>query len=248
MRTNSSSGDPVRSALSHSIPIIVGITPFAIAYALLGASAGLMPGELVAMSMLVFAGASQMVAVTMLQEAAVPVALVVVTTALINLRHLLMGVSMAPHLSGTPRRLQAAAAFFMIDESYALAMNRMQRFGFDLRYYFTCGAVFFTGWSLLTGIGIAFGRLIADPFALPLDFIMPATFLVLVMPFLTSWPSVLAGATAAVAAVVGALFLPGHWYIVIAAVIAAGVGSAAETVAARGTAVRQQSSGADGAR
>ena len=221
-------GGPMRTALSHSIPIIVGITPFAVAYALLGVSVGLLPAELIAMSIIVFAGASQMVAVTMLQDPAVPVTLIIVTTALINLRHLLMGVSMAPHLRGAPRGVQAAAAFFMIDESYALAMNRMQRFGFDMRYYFTCGAVFFFGWSLLTGVGIAFGRLIADPFALPLDFIMPATFLVLVMPFLTNWPSILAGITAAVTAVLGALFLPGHWYIVIAAVVAAAVGVATE--------------------
>ncbi len=247
MKNNRGAGDPVRTALSHSVPIIVGITPFAVAYALLGLSVGLSPGELIAMSMLVFAGASQMVAVTMLQEPSVPVALIVVTTALINLRHLLMGVSMAPHLRGASRGLQAAAAFFMIDESYALAMNRMQRFGFNVRYYFTCGAVFFSGWSLLTGVGIVFGRFIADPFALPLDFIMPATFLVLVMPFLTDWPNILAAAAAALTAILGALFLPGHWYIVIAAVIAAAVGAAAEGVMTRGT-VEIGTEGANNAR
>ena len=217
-----------RLALSHTLPIIIGVTPFAIAYAVLGSAVSLQPLEIIAMSMIVFAGASQMVAVTMMQDPAVPMLLLVVTVALVNLRHLLMGVSMAPHLRHTSRPVQAAVAFFMIDESYALSMNRMQRFGFDIRYYFTCGAVFYIGWNALTAMGVYFGSLISDPFALPLDFVMPATFLVLVMPFLSQWPNILAALTAAVAAVLGALYLPGYWYIVIAAVLAAAVGAAVE--------------------
>lgn len=228
MHHQSGADSPTRLALSHTLPIIIGVAPFAIAYAVLATAGGMLPLEIVAMSMIVFAGASQMVAVTMMQDPAVPALLLVVTVGLVNLRHLLMGVSMAPHLRHTSRLLQAAVAFFMIDESYALSMNRMQRFGFNMRYYFTCGSVFYIGWNTLTVIGVFFGSLISDPFALPLDFVMPATFLVLVMPFLSQWPNRLAALTAAVSAVLGALYLPGHWYIVIAAILAAAVGATAE--------------------
>lgn len=238
MHHQSGAHSSVRLAFAHTLPIIIGVTPFAVAYAVLGSAVGLLPLEIIAMSMIVFAGASQMVAVTMMQDPTVPMLLLVVTVALVNLRHLLMGVSMAPHLRHTSRVRQAAVAFFMIDESYALSMNRMQRSGFDVRYYFTCGAIFYVGWATLTTLGVFFGSLISDPFALPLDFVMPATFLVLVMPFLSQWPNILAALTAAVAGVFGALYLPGHWYIVIAAVLAAAVGAAAEGWLERRTATR----------
>jgi predicted branched-subunit amino acid permease len=79
------------------------------------------------MSALVFAGAAHFTAVSMWGQAGG--GLIVVTTLMINLRHLLMGASMAPHLKGLPVRWKALLAFGLVDESYALAISRYLRGG-----------------------------------------------------------------------------------------------------------------------
>ena len=48
-----------------SVPVMLGFIPVAIAFAIMASSAGMTRGESVAMSVMVFAGASQMMAVSM---------------------------------------------------------------------------------------------------------------------------------------------------------------------------------------
>ncbi len=97
-------------ALRTAAPILVGHWPFAIAYVLVGRGAGLEAGELLLMSATVFAGASsQLIVVTMMREGIFAVGVLTATTLLVNLRHLLMGASLAPHLERHRFSVQALA-------------------------------------------------------------------------------------------------------------------------------------------
>jgi len=89
----------------------------------LAVQAGLRPLEVWGMSLLVFAGASQFVAVPMLAAGASPLA-IVLTTYVINMRHYLMAATLAPAFCGFPRRWLALVAHWINDESFAIAVAR----------------------------------------------------------------------------------------------------------------------------
>lgn len=104
-----------------------------------------------------------------------------VAVVVVNARHLLYGVSLAPHTRGWSTRTRGAGAFLLADPVYALAIARFERpdhGGSDtdrLGYYTAVGLTCWTGWLLLTGAGgLLAGAL---PTALPLHLAAPLTFL-----------------------------------------------------------------------
>lgn len=223
-----SAAPKLQSAIRDSLPVIVGVVPFGLACGIMGITVGLTPLETVLMSALVFAGASQFVAMTMLSAGPAGWGLIVLTTLLINLRHLLMGASLAPHMNRLPMPIQALLAFGMVDETYALTMDRVRQKGYDPGYQLGCNLSLYLAWVASTAVGAGMGGRIDDPLAWGLDFAMPATFLVLLMPRLADRTGVLVCALAAVISVTGAMYLPGKWYIIIACLAASAAGGLLE--------------------
>ncbi len=215
-------------AVRTAAPILVGHWPFAIAYVLVGRGAGLEAGELMLMSATVFAGASQLIVVTMMREGVFALGVLTATTLVVNLRHLLLGATLAPHLERHRFSTQALVAFFLIDESFALTMSETESRGFRLRYFFSAGVLFYANWLTAALVGIALTDLIGDPKALPLDFVMPATFMVLVIPFLRDRAGRIAAGSAAIVSLLASLLMPGYWYVAAAAIAAVAAGILAE--------------------
>jgi 4-azaleucine resistance transporter AzlC len=217
-----------RAGVRDSLPVIVGIVPFGLACGIMGVTVGLTPLETVLMSALVFAGAAQFAAITMLGVGPVGWGMIVLTTLLINLRHLLMGASLAPYMSRLPLSVKALLAFGMVDETYALTMDRVRQKGYDAGYQLGSNLSFYVVWVTSTAAGAHLGERIANPLAWGLDFAMPAMFLALLVPRLTDRTGVTVCAIAAVVAVLGALYLPGKWYIIIACLAASVAGGLLE--------------------
>lgn len=217
-----------KSGVRDSLPVLVGLVPFGLACGIMGITVGMTALETVLMSALVFAGASQFVAMTMLGAGAAGWGLIVLTTLLINLRHLLMGASLAPHMNRLPVPVQALLAFGMVDETYALTMDRVLQRGYHPGYQLGCNLSFYIAWIASTLAGVCLGERIADPLGWGLDFAMPAMFLALLMPRLADKTGALVCALAAVVAVAGALYLPGKWYIIIACLAASAAGGLLE--------------------
>ncbi len=203
-----------------SIPLIVGVIPFGITCGIMALTAGLTIGETLFMSMFVFAGAAQFIAITMLGAGVSGWGLIVFTTLLINLRHLLMGASLAPYIIRFPIFLQAFLSFGMVDETYAVIMDRIQKKGYNVDYQMGANIAFYSSWVLATAVGVLLSGYISDPLAWGLDFAMPAIFLAMLVPRLISPTALAVCGTAAVVAVLGALYLPGKWYIIIACLAA----------------------------
>lgn len=216
-----------RTGIRDSLPVLVGVVPFGLACGIMGITVGMTAMETVLMSVLVFAGASQFVAMTMLGAGAAGV-LIVLTTLLINLRHLLMGASLALHMNRLPIPVQALLAFGMVDETYALTMDRVRQNGYHPGYQLGCNLSFYIAWIASTVVGVSLGERIADPLAWGLDFAMPAMFLALLMPRLADKTGALVCALAAVVSVAGAMYLPGKWYIIIACLAASAAGGLLE--------------------
>jgi len=217
-----------RRGAADTLPILLGVVPFGIAFGVVGLTVGLTPAETILMSLAVFAGAAQFISITMIGMGVTDFALIVFTTLLINLRHLLMGASLAPYLTGLSLTRQAVLAFGMVDETYAITMDRIARAGYSDSHQLGANAAAYLAWFLATVAGVLAGEYIPDPLAWGLDFAMPATFLAMLVPRLTSKTSLAVCLAAAVVAVGAALALPGKWYIILAALAAILVGGLLE--------------------
>ena len=107
------------SGLKAGLPVLFGFVPVGIAYAVLASQAGFSPLETMLMSMTVFAGASQIMAVGMYAQGAGIVA-IAITTFILNLRHLIMSTCVMNRMKGTSTTLRLLASFFVTDESFAI--------------------------------------------------------------------------------------------------------------------------------
>jgi 4-azaleucine resistance transporter AzlC len=213
-----------RSGFAAALPLWLGAAPFGVIYAVSALAAGLSPAQVVAMSLLVFAGAAQFTAVGMFAAAAAPAA-IVMTTLVVNARHLLLAASLAPYLRriGPWRRLLLAAQ--VTDESYALTARRFLDGSGSPAYMLGTNLSIYLVWQSSTAVGLLLGQALPNPAAYGLDLVFPLTFVGLLVPLLRERTSRRVAAAAALLSVAGALLLPGSWYILIA-----GIGASALTL------------------
>jgi 4-azaleucine resistance transporter AzlC len=212
-----------REGIIDTLPIMVGVFPFGLAYGIVAQSIGLTVSETMAMSLLVFAGAAQFVSLPMF-AAGVGLPMISLTVLLINLRHLLMGASMAPYMSGLSLPFKALLSFGMVDETYAVTIRRIQQQGYSAAYQLGSNTAAYITWVLSTAGGIMLGSHISDPLSWGLDFAMPATFLALLIPRLIDKVSLFVCLVAAGVSLLAAVTIPGKWYIIIACLTAVAAG------------------------
>jgi 4-azaleucine resistance transporter AzlC len=168
------------------------------------------------MSLIVFAGAAQFAMVQLFLVAA-PAPLVIATVLFLNLRHLLMATSLRPRFERLTVARRMVAAFFLTDESFALATRHFRAGGTGVAYYLTFAVALYLAWNLATIVGVALGSSIGDPRRFGVDFAITATFIgIVVLAVRDRTDAVVALAAAAIA---GGLALAGASTI---AVIAAG--------------------------
>ncbi|MDA8441464.1 MAG: AzlC family ABC transporter permease [Peptococcaceae bacterium] len=215
-------------ALRECSPVVLGVVPFGITCGIMGLTANMSGVETILMSVFVFAGASQFIGITMLGAGITGWGMIILTTLLVNLRHLIMGSSLAPYMMRLPFPLQALLAFFLTDEAYALTISRIHKARYSVPYQLTVSTALYLVWVLSTAAGVVLGSYISDPLTWGLDFAMPATFLVLLIPLLADRISLIVFGVAAVVTVFAALYLPGKWYIIIACLTASLIGGLLE--------------------
>jgi len=220
------------TALKEGFPLALSIFAYGLVFGVLARQAGLNWGETVVMSAAVFAGSAQFVAVGLLGSGA-SAGQIILATFLLNLRHLLMGASLAPYLAGVRLGKLAVLAHGLNDESYALTVSRFRRFGGSAAYFLGAGVITFLGWlgsSVLAGaVGNAFG----DPRRYGLDFAFLGAFLGLLIPQLKNRESWVCCGVAAGAALFASQVLPGKWYVIVAALVGAAAGVGVEFYAHR---------------
>jgi 4-azaleucine resistance transporter AzlC len=164
-----------RELIRDMAGIAAGAAGFGIVYGLAARTAGLSPIEAMAMSVLVFAGSAQFAAVGLLAAgAAWP--LIVLTTLLLNLRHVFYSAALRLPLGGQRFAVRAAIAHVLTDEAFALASLHFRRLGrVDVGGYWLAaiGAVFIP-WNAATLIGSLGGAIVTDPRTLAFDVVFPA--------------------------------------------------------------------------
>ncbi|MEH6458099.1 MAG: AzlC family ABC transporter permease [Cocleimonas sp.] len=168
------------------IPLLIAAIPFGIVYGALAQTNGLSVLATMGMSLFVFAGSSQFVAVTLIGVgAAVPI--IVLTVFVVNLRHMLYAVSMMPYVSELPQKIRALMSFWLTDESYATLSKgliddpKMPQFHW---YYFGGAFAMYFNWQCCTALGIYLGQEIPDLTKWGLDIAMVVAFVGIVVPIL----------------------------------------------------------------
>ena len=164
-----------RRLLHDSVGIMVSAAGFGLVYGLSARTAGFSPIEAGAMSLFVFAGASQFVAIGYVLGG-FSWLWIVALTAFVNARHFLYGAALAPYLSNVPRLQRALMAHVLTDEAFALAIAHFRRIGRgDVRGYWM-GAILstFIPWNVATLVGVTIGASIPRPTEFGLDVIFPA--------------------------------------------------------------------------
>lgn len=164
--------DGVRAAL----PIIPGVAPFGLVAGIAAVESGLSPAIALTMSMLIFAGASQLAAVQLLTAGAAPV-VIVLTIMVINLRFAMYSASLAPHFSHLGAFRKLLAGYFLVDQSYAMSIVRYGSMPADakLPFYLGIGSTIWLAWEAATLTGAIVGTQIPESWSL--GFAMPLTFL-----------------------------------------------------------------------
>jgi 4-azaleucine resistance transporter AzlC len=217
-----------------TLPLVIGAVPFGIIFGTLACSAGLSVPGAMAMSLFVFAGSAQFIAVGLAGSGTIwP--MIVLTTFVVNFRHLLYTATLLDFLKVLPHRWQTLLAFGLTDETFAVAVGRW-RSGDESPYkhWYQLGSMAFmyVNWNICTVIGAFAGTMLQGIGGWGLDFAMVATFIGMVIPFIKDRPTYAAVLMAAVVALL-CHGLPHKVGLIIAAIIGMAAGVAAETALER---------------
>lgn len=181
-----------RAGMRAIVPLVVGAIPFGIIFGTLAASSGLSFAATVGMSAFVFAGSSQFIAVGLL-NAGTTFPLIVLTTFVVNLRHLLYAVTLIPHVRHLSQTWKLPIGFWLTDEAFAVGIARYtqpDRSPYKHWYYFGAALFMYSNWLLCTLVGLTIGQMVPDIANWGLDFAMSVTFIGMVIPYVTNVPMV----------------------------------------------------------
>ncbi|MCG6973805.1 MAG: AzlC family ABC transporter permease [Desulfobacterales bacterium] len=209
----------ILQGLSAAWPICLGYIPIGLAFGVLAQKAGLYPIEIMLMSILVFAGSSQFIAVSMLSTGAGALS-IILTTFAVNLRHLLMSSSLAVFLGNATRRKLTLFAYGVTDESFAVNYTRFSGKIWSVNRALVVNHTANLAWIVSSVIGGYSGRFIHQG-AFGIDYALTAMFICLLILQLKSRLYVLTAVIAGAVAVILSLTIPGSSYIVLASIIAA---------------------------
>jgi len=208
-------------------PILLGVVPFGLITGAATVAIGIPPTSAVGMSLLVFAGASQLAAIELLGVKA-PALVIVATALIVNLRFSMYSASIAPWFPGLPGRWKGPFAYLLTDQAYAVSITRFDRDVPEparLSFYLGAACALWLTWQVSFAIGAASGGRVPESWSL--DFAVPLTLLALLPASVADRAAlVTVGATAVASAFVAGL--PLNLGVIAAVVIGVAAGSSFE--------------------
>jgi 4-azaleucine resistance transporter AzlC len=201
-------------------PLWLGVVPFGLAYAVLARDAGLSVLETQALSVLVFAGSAQVSAVGLFGAGAAGLE-IVLTTLLLNVRHVLYGMALGRQVQ-LSRAQRPVAAYFLTDEAFGVtAASRRNTFAFLLGTELSL----FATWNLATLGGALLGATIPDPTELGIDVVFPLAFIALLVPLVRTRVDLTVAVASGAAALLLSRGLPGGLSILVTGIGGSALGA-----------------------
>ena len=211
-----------------TLPILLGVVPFATICGVAGVSVGLTPFETIAMTFIVYAGASQL-AVFQLMSAGSPWLVLAITAWVINVRFTMYSAALAPFLQKEPIRRKAPFAYMLSDQAFGVTMSR---FSSELPsqpawYFYGSVITVWLTWNASTVAGALLGALVPESWGF--DFAFPLSFMALMFAALQDRPGMAAAVVGGVTAML-ARSLPYNLGLVLAASLGIAAGMVYECV------------------
>lgn len=221
---NDSTVDGALAGARQSIPLALSVFAYGTVFGVLARQTGISLVEAISMSGMVCAGSAQLIALD-LWAAPLPISTIVLTTLVVNLRHLLMGAALRPWFSQLSAPQAYISAFFMGDENWALTMREFAAGRNDGAFLLGSGLALFIAWLGATASGYVMGAMVQDPTRLGLDFAFPAALVALLAGMWRDKSDLWLWAVAAGVAVLAAKWLPGRWYVLLGGLAGSMVGA-----------------------
>jgi len=211
--------------LRQSLTIVIGYAPVAVTFGILATQFGLTYWEAGLMSFFVFAGAAQFIAIEMLHQGAT-VWMIGLTTLIVNIRHVLMSLSVVPFFPARTLSWSLGLAQGLTDETFVLNTRVLKDVvGEENRRRVMLGINLgsFTSWVVFTILGGVIGKWLPIQFS-GFQFALLALFIILTTTSLTK-KNAMTYALAALLAVIFKLLIPGKIYLILSVALAAGIGA-----------------------
>ncbi|WEV60329.1 AzlC family ABC transporter permease [Streptococcaceae bacterium ESL0729] len=220
-----------KSGIKETLPTIFGFIGVGLAFGIIGHAANLSVLLIGLMSALVYAGGAQFIAVSML-AAASPILPIILSTFLINSRMILMSMTLAPYFKGESLTKNIIIGSFLTDESFALAINKLNFTGNKLSFSWlnASNVIAYLVWFLSSVAGGILGGFIENPDKLGLDFAIVAMFIGLLYLQVIFDQSMAKSLQVIVILItlmlvyLGLIFLPASILIIFVTVISCGIG------------------------
>ncbi|MFY9179062.1 MAG: AzlC family ABC transporter permease [Venatoribacter sp.] len=164
----------------HIIPLCLAVLPWGLLAGSMAVSTGLTPAQGVAMSAFIFAGAAQLVTISMLAAGSGLLA-ITVTIFIITAQHFLYALVLRERVSHLPFKQRLPIGFLLTDELFALAVGKNK---YSFAYLMGAGLIFYLSWLLFTLAGVVLAANIPNLESYHLDFSIIATFVAIVVPMI----------------------------------------------------------------
>lgn len=212
-----------KNGMRSAIPVILGFVPVGIAYAIMARQAGFTVFQTCAMSLTVFAGASQMMAVGMYAQGASIIAMILATF-ILNLRHLIMSVCVMNRMRKDSTPVKLLAAFGVTDESFAIFTTEKEE-SCTAAFFLGLITVTYTSWNVGTLIGAVASDFLPPILTASLGIALYAMFIGILVPNLTNnWRLGLLVLLTAVCNSILTLFMESSWALIASTLLCAFMG------------------------
>lgn len=215
-------------AVRLAAPIVMGYVPVGAAFGVLAHKTGLSMLNTVLMSVMVFAGSAQLIAVAMFAAGMTPWS-IIATTFVVNLRHLLMTASLSPFLQGWRKWQLSLFAYEVTDESFALHSARFNSGDRNKAVSFMVNSIAHVSWIIASWLGFLTGSAIPDIKPLGVDYALPAMFIALLVMQTKNGLHILVAGFSGLTSIALVQAGADQWSVIIATVLGATFGLGVET-------------------
>lgn len=206
----------LRLGIMLMLPALPGMIAFAVAVGATEARKGFGPLHATLMNLLVYAGASQMVAMEAWPDrlTLAAVAALALLVATVNARMLLFGASLRPWLGTLPAWQIYPLLQFTTDPGWLITMRYRADGGNDAAVFLGGALAVMVAWLGASMAGYLMGALVTNPRAVALDLVMPIFFCAMVVPFWRRGRRTVAWVVAGTVALATEHLVPGWWFVV----------------------------------
>ncbi|PKI16243.1 AzlC family ABC transporter permease [Colwellia sp. 12G3] len=204
----------MNQAIVDISPLALATVPWGVLCGSLAITVGLTPLQAQLMSLLIFAGAAQLAALTIMGSVG-SISSMFSSTFVISSRHLLYSAVFREHVRKSSLGLRCSIAFFLTDEMFAVTCAYMEKHkNFSAVYALSSGITFYVIWNISTFAGIIAGQHIPNLEHLGLEFAIAATFIAIVIPNIKNRSTLVSVVSSGLSAIILSIFMEEYALII----------------------------------